>query len=88
MSSDLGLGTLKSTAGYIGIRAQLRNPINRKLPRMKMKSQAHQKRDLGSLGFTFIFLFFSFLFFSFLFFSFLFFSFLFWFLFFFHFPSF
>ena len=35
MSSDLGLGTLKSTAGYIGIRAQLENPINRKLPRMK-----------------------------------------------------
>ena len=33
----------------------------------KGKSQAHQKRDLGSLGFIFIFLFFSFLF-SFLFF--------------------
>ena len=34
MNSDLGLGTLKSIAGYIGIRAQLRNPINRKLPRI------------------------------------------------------
>ena len=63
MNSNLGLGTLKSTAGYIGIRAQMRNPINRKLPIMKKgKSQAHQKRDLGSLGFIFIF--FSFLFFS------------------------
>ena len=62
MNSNLGLGTLKSTACYIGIRAQMRNPINRKLPRMKKnKSQAHQKRDLGSLGFIFIF---SFLFFS------------------------
>ena len=34
MNSDLGLGTLKSRAGYIRIRAQLRNPINRKLPRI------------------------------------------------------
>ena len=37
MNSDLGLATLKSTAGYIGIRAQLRNPINRKLPRIVKK---------------------------------------------------
>ena len=37
MSSDLGLGTLKSTVGYIGIRAQLENLINRKLPRLKMQ---------------------------------------------------
>ena len=66
MNSDLGLATLKSTAGYIGIRAQLRNPINRKLPRI-VKQVAGARRDLGSLGFTFIF--FSFLFFSFLFFS-------------------
>ena len=65
MSSNLGLGTLKSTAGYIGIRAQTRNPINRKLPIIVKKSQAHQKRDLGSLGFIlFSFIFFSFLFFS------------------------
>ena len=35
MSSDLGLGTLKSITGYIGIRAQVRNLINRKLPRLK-----------------------------------------------------
>ena len=71
MNSDLGLATLKSTTGYIGIRAQLRNPINRKLPRIVKQSQVHQKRDLGSLGFTFIF--FSFLFFSFLFLIFLYF---------------
>ena len=69
MSSELGPGTLKSTAGYIGIRAQLGNPINRKLPRLKKASRRRIRGDLGSLGFT---LFFSFLFFSFLFFSFIF----------------
>ena len=38
---------------------------------LKLKSQAHQRRDLGSLGFTFIFFFFfSFIFFSLLFSSF------------------
>ena len=73
MNSNLGLGTLKSTAGYIGIRAQTRNPINRKLPRIVKQVAGASKRDLGSLGFTFIF--FSFLFFSFLFFSLSYFSF-------------
>ena len=34
MNSNLGLATLKSTAGYIGIRAQLKNPINTQLPRI------------------------------------------------------
>ena len=70
MNSDLGLATLKSTACYIGIRAQLGNPINMKLPRMKKAScRRSRRRDLGSLGFIFLFcfLFFSyFLLFSFL----------------------
>ena len=35
MNSKLGQTTLKSTAEYIGIRAQLRNPINRQLPKKK-----------------------------------------------------
>ena len=70
MNSNLGLGTLKSTAGYIGIRAQTRNPINRKLPRIVKQVAGASEERSGSLGFTFIlfyFLFFSFLFFSFLF---------------------
>ena len=76
MNSELGLFILKSTAGYLGIRAQKGKPINTKLPRLKKASRRRIRRDLGSLGFTlFSFLFFSFLFFSFLFFSF-FFSFL------------
>ena len=61
MNINLGLGTLKSTAGYIGIRAQLKNPINMQLPRIvKLSCRRSRKRDLGSLGFIF---FFSFLFF-------------------------
>ena len=61
MNINLGLGTLKSTAGYIGIRAQLKNPINTQLPRIvKLSCRRSRKRDLGSLGFIF---FFSFLFF-------------------------
>ena len=35
MNSKLGQTTLKSKAEYIGIRAQLRNPINRQLPRKR-----------------------------------------------------
>ena len=54
MNSDLGLAILKSTAGYIGIRAQLGNPINTKLLRMKKASCGRsRRRDLGSLGFIF-----------------------------------
>ena len=67
MNSELGLFILKSTAGYLGIRAQKGKPINTKLPRLKRASRRRIRRDLGSLGFTlFSFLFFSFLFFSFL----------------------
>ena len=70
LNSKLGQTTLKPTAGCIGIRAQLRNPINRKLPREKKgRSQAHQRRDLGSLRLHFLFLFFSFSFLFFVFFS-------------------
>ena len=46
VNSDLGLAALKSTAGYIGIRAQLRNPINRKLPRIvKQVAGASEERS-------------------------------------------
>ena len=45
MNSDLGLVTLKSTAGYIGIRAQKRNPINRTLPR-KVKQVAGELEEI------------------------------------------
>ena len=46
MNSDLGLATLKSTAGYIGIRAELRNPINRKLLRIvKQVAGASEERS-------------------------------------------
>ena len=65
MNNKLGQTTLKSTAEYIGIRAQLRNPINRQLPRKKKAGRKRIKsRDLGSLRLHFLFLFFSFLFFS------------------------
>ena len=35
MKNDLGPGYFLSTAGYLGIRAQKRKPINRKLPILK-----------------------------------------------------
>ena len=64
LNSKLGQTTLKPTAGYIGIRAQLRNPINRKLPREKKAGRRRiRSRDLGSLRLHFLF--FSFLFFIF-----------------------
>ena len=67
LNSKLGQTTLKPTAGYIGIRAQLRNPINRKLPREKKEGRRRiRSRDLGSLRLHFLFLFFFFLFFIFL----------------------
>ena len=74
MNSDLGLATLKSTTGYIGIRAQLRNPINRKLPRIVKQVAGASKERSGQprLHFYFSFLFFSFFSFLFLLFSFLF----------------
>ena len=46
MNSDLGLATLKSIASNIGIRAQMRNPINRKLPRIvKQVAGASEERS-------------------------------------------
>ena len=78
MNSNLGQSTLKSTTECIGIRAQLRNPINTQLPRRGNQVGGEAERKIWvAKGFTLSFLFFSFLFFSFLFFSFLFFSFLF-----------
>ena len=61
MSSDLGLDTWNSTAGYIGIRAQLRNPINRKLPRLKTQvvGTSEERSRQPRLHFYFSFLFFS-----------------------------
>ena len=56
LNSKLGQTTLKPTAGYIGIRAQLRNPINRKLPREKKAGRRRiRSRDLGSLRLHFLF---------------------------------
>ena len=67
MNSELGLVTLKSTASYLGIRAQKRKTYKYEATQIENASRRRiQKRDLGSLGFIF-FLFFSFLFFSFLF---------------------
>ena len=63
LNSKLGQTTLKPTAGYIGIRSQLRNPINRKLPGEKKAGRRRiRSRDLGSLRLHFLFfsLFFSF----------------------------
>ena len=77
MSSNLGLDTWNSTAGYIGIMAQLRNPINRKLPRIVKQVAGASEERSGSPRLHFIlfyFLFFSFLFFSVLIISFLLFS--------------
>ena len=66
MNSNLGLGTLNSTAGYIGIRAQLKKPYKYAATQnSKASCRRSRRRDLGSLGFIFLF---SFLSFSFLFF--------------------
>ena len=63
----LGPGYFLSTAGYIGIRAQLRNPINRKLPRLKTQvaGASEERSGYPRLHFYFSFLFFSFIFFYF-----------------------
>ena len=63
MNSDLGLVTLKSTAGYIGIRAQTRNPINRKLPRIVKQVAGASEERSGYPRLHFLFLFFFFFFF-------------------------
>ena len=67
MNSELGLVTLKSTASYLGIRAQKRKTYKYEATQIENASRRRiQKRDLGSLGFIlFYFIFFSFLFFSF-----------------------
>ena len=68
MNSNLGQSTLKSTTECIGIRAQLRNPINRKLPRRRSQVGGESERKIWvAEGFTLSFLFFSFLFFLFFF---------------------
>ena len=64
MNSKLGQTTLKSTAEYIGIRAQLRNPINRQLP-IKRRQVAGEAEVEIWVAYGFIFIFFSFLFFFF-----------------------
>ena len=66
MNSNLGQSTLKSTTDCIGIRAQLRNPINTQLPRRRNQVGGELERKIWvAEGFTLSFLFFSFLFFSF-----------------------
>ena len=74
LSSDLGQSTWKSTQECIGIRAQLRNPINTQLPRRKTQAVGEAEREIW-VAEGFILFFFSFLFFSFLFFYF---GFIFW----------
>ena len=67
MNSELGLVTLKSTASYLGIRAQKRKTYKYEATQIENASRRRIRGDLGSLGFIlFSFLFFSFLFFSFL----------------------
>ena len=64
MNSNLGLATLKSTAGYIGIRAQLKNPINTQLPRIVKQVAGEAEGEIWvawASFFLFSFLFFSFL---------------------------
>ena len=61
MNSDLGLVTLNPQQVTLGLGPKRKKPINRKLPIMKKASRRHIRGDLGSLGFTFIFLFFSFI---------------------------
>ena len=62
MNSNLGLGILKSTAGYIGIRAQLENPINSQIPRIvkQVAGEAEGEIWVAWASFLFSFLFFSF----------------------------
>ena len=64
MNSNLGLATLNSKAGYIGIRAQLKNPINTQLPRIVKQVAGEAEGKIWVAWASFFF--FSFLFFSFL----------------------
>ena len=63
MNSNLGLGTLNSTAGYIGIRAQLKNPINTQLPRIVKQVAGEAEGEIWVAWASFFyFILFSFLF--------------------------
>ena len=64
MNSELGLVTLKSTAGYLGIRAQLKTYKYAATQKSKVSCSRIRREDLGSLGFIFFFFFSSFYFFS------------------------
>ena len=63
----MGQSTWKSTKECIGIRAQLRNPINTQLPKRKAQAVGEAEREIWvAEGFIlFSFLFFSFLLFQF-----------------------
>ena len=73
LNSNLGQSTWKSTTKFIGIRAQLRNPINTQLPRRgkQVGGEAEQKIWVAE-GFTLSFSFFSYLIFTLFYFLFLF----------------
>ena len=66
MNSDFSLGTLKSIASYIGIRAQLKTYKYAATQNSKASCRRIRKEELGSLGF-FFFILFSFLLFLFIF---------------------
>ena len=53
MNSELGLVTLKSTAGYLGIRAQLKTYKYAATQKSKVSCRRIRREDLGSLGFIF-----------------------------------
>ena len=67
LNSNMGQSTWKFTKDCIGIRAQLRNPINKQLPRRKRQAVGEAERNIWvAAGFiSFFFVFFSFLLFSF-----------------------
>ena len=69
VNSNLGLGTLKSTAGYIGIRAQLGNPINTQLPKIVKQVAGEVEGEIWVARTSFCFSFLFFFFFLFLLFS-------------------
>ena len=61
----MGQSTWKSKKECIGIRAQLRNPINTQLPRRKTQAVGEAEREIWVIEGFILFFFFSFLFFSF-----------------------
>ena len=66
LNSNMGQSTWKSIKECIGIRAQLRNPINKQLPRGDKKAVGEAERKIW-VAEGFILFFFSFLFFIFIF---------------------